>query len=66
MNGRFVGGYITRHYGAPGNNTHCVQIELSQATYCDEPEKDWNEEKANRVRPVLEAFVECLMGWIKP
>ncbi len=65
FNGRFVGGHITRHYGSPGNKIHCVQIELSQATYCDESEKDWNEEKANQVRPVIESFVACLIGWIK-
>jgi len=33
MNGRYVGGYITRHYGQPTENVHAVQLELSWATY---------------------------------
>ena len=64
-NGRFVGGYITRHYGDPGNNIHCVQIEISQATYLDESTYQWDEERANVVRPVLEEFVLTLVDWIK-
>lgn len=39
-NGRFKGGYITRHYGDPARGTHAVQLELSMRTYMDEqPEK---------------------------
>lgn len=33
LNGRFKGGYITRHFGQPDNNIHAIQLELSQATY---------------------------------
>ena len=33
VNGRFVGGFITRHYGDPERQIHAVQLELSQATY---------------------------------
>jgi len=36
LNGRFKGGYITRHYGAPDRNVWAVQLELSQRTYMDE------------------------------
>lgn len=35
-NGRFKGGYITRHYGAPDRGIHAVQLELSQITYMKE------------------------------
>src|SRR5690242_17699072 len=30
VNGRFKGGYITRHYGDPANGIHALQLELAQ------------------------------------
>lgn len=36
LDGRFKGGFITRHYGRPEENIHAFQIELSQRTYMDE------------------------------
>ena len=35
-NGRFKGGYITRHFGQPEKGIHAIQLELSQATYLDD------------------------------
>lgn len=35
-NGRFKGGYITRHFGQPSTDIHGIQLELSQATYLDD------------------------------
>ncbi len=37
IDGRFKGGYITRHYGQPGDHVHALQIELAQCTYMLEP-----------------------------
>ncbi|MGL4637988.1 MAG: N-formylglutamate deformylase [Beijerinckiaceae bacterium] len=37
VNGRFKGGYITRHYGAPEKGVHVVQMELACRTYMPEP-----------------------------
>lgn len=31
--GRFKGGFITRHYGNPGKSQHAVQLEISQESY---------------------------------
>ena len=36
-NGRFKGGWITRHYGQPGRGVHAVQMELACRGYIDEP-----------------------------
>ncbi len=36
VNGRFKGGWITRHYGAPSNGIHAVQMELAIRGYADE------------------------------
>ncbi|NLV00249.1 N-formylglutamate deformylase [Marinomonas sp. UCMA 3892] len=36
LNGRFKGGYTTRHFGQPENGIHAIQLELSQATYLND------------------------------
>ena len=33
VNGRFRGGWTTRHYGQPSKNWHGIQMELAQSTY---------------------------------
>ena len=35
-NGRFKGGYITRHYGRPAAGVEALQLEIAQAAYLDE------------------------------
>ena len=62
-NGRFKGGYITRNYGDPSNNIHAIQLELSQATYMDEPSSHYNEEKAKKVKLKLQRFIQCLVNF---
>lgn len=36
VNGRFKGGWITRHYGDPARGIHAVQMELAIRGYADE------------------------------
>jgi N-formylglutamate deformylase len=36
-NGRFKGGYATRHYGAPRDGIHAIQMELACRGYLREP-----------------------------
>lgn len=36
-NGRFRGGWITRHYGKPRVGVHAIQMELAMRGYLDEP-----------------------------
>jgi N-formylglutamate deformylase len=43
-NGRFRGGWITRHYGKPQTGIHAVQMELAMRGYLQEPEEILNEE----------------------
>lgn len=38
-NGRFRGGWTTRHYGDPARGVHAVQMELACRSYMDEPEQ---------------------------
>jgi N-formylglutamate deformylase len=43
-NGRFRGGWITRHYGKPQIGIHAVQMELAMRGYLQEPEEVLSEE----------------------
>ena len=64
LNGRFKGGYITRHYGQPTSDIHAVQLELAQRTYMrEEAPFDYLPDLAARVRPVLARFVEAMTTW---
>jgi N-formylglutamate deformylase len=40
INGRFKGGWITRHYGDPISGIHAIQMELAMRGYLDE-KGDW-------------------------
>jgi len=54
LNGRFKGGWTTRHYGQPETGVHALQMELSQKTYMDEtPPWTYQPSHARNVRRVL-------------
>ena len=58
-NGRFKGGYITRHYGDPANGIDAVQLEISQRIYMDEATFAWDEARAARTQAVLRALLDA-------
>ena len=37
VDGRFKGGWTTRHYGQPDTGVHAVQLEVACRAYVDEP-----------------------------
>ncbi|HEY8585358.1 MAG TPA: N-formylglutamate deformylase [Rhodanobacter sp.] len=53
VNGRFQGGYITRHYGAAATNVQAVQLELVQRNYMDEESFVYDERKAGIVQELI-------------
>ena len=61
-NGRFKGGWTTRHYGRPEEGVHAVQMELAQATYLAAEAPPWavDPEKARRLRGHLRGILETL------
>ena len=62
LNGRFKGGYITRHYGDPSNGIQAVQLELAQRAYMDEATRELDSILARRLRGTLRALLD---GYIR-
>ena len=61
LNGRFKGGWTTRHYGNPTKGIHTIQLELAQRTYMDEfPPWLYHEERAVNLRTHLKTLLISL------
>ena len=62
LNGRFRGGWTTRHYGQPQSGIHAIQMELAQSTYLTDEETPWtyDQGKAARLRPQLTNILTTL------
>ena len=63
-NGRFKGGYITRHYGRPAQGAQALQLEMGQSCYMDEAAPfAWEPPRAQALVDVLRRLVESLLAW---
>ncbi len=62
LNGRFKGGWTTRHYGRPAQGIHAIQMELAQSAYLAEETLPWRYDmaKATRLRHVLTDILQSL------
>ncbi len=74
VNGRFKGGYITRHYGRPALGVHAIQMELACRSYLAEPvpsvsDTDWpapyDEVKAAKMRHVLRSILKTCLSFAR-
>jgi len=64
VNGRFKGGWITRHHGRPGAGVHALQLEMAQSAYMDEaPPYAWDAKRSAPLSAVLRALVGALAAW---
>lgn len=63
LNGRFKGGWTTRHYGQPDRGVHAIQLELSQALYLESEAAPftYSPRKAETLRPVLRQILEAIL-----
>lgn len=66
VNGRFKGGYNTRHYGVPDQGVHAIQLEMCQSLYMDEAAPfGYREDLAARVQPVLAEVLGAALGHLR-
>jgi N-formylglutamate deformylase len=63
LDGRFKGGYITRHYGRPAAAVHALQIELAQSAYMDESTADYEVARAAPLVRLLADVVAALLAF---
>jgi N-formylglutamate deformylase len=64
LNGRFTGGYITRHYGRPETGVHALQLEMAEIAYMEEgPPFAYDASRAAPLKAVLRDLVAALIDW---
>lgn len=61
-NGRFRGGWTTRHYGRPETGVHAIQMEIAQSAYLETEAAPWaySEQKAERLRRTLKDILRAI------
>lgn len=60
-NGRFKGGWTTRHYGQPQTGVHAIQMELAQTNYMQEtPPWNYLDTRADTLRGTLKSVLGAL------
>lgn len=62
VNGRFRGGYITRHYSDLSRDIETVQLELAQVNYMDEDSFAYMPERAARVQVLLHRLLGAVLA----
>jgi len=73
LNGRFKGGWTTRHYGQPQGGVHAIQMELSMRGYLQEPSAPteenwpapWSPETAAGLTPHLHAILNACLAFAR-
>jgi formiminoglutamase len=71
LDGRFRGGWTTRHYGQPADGIHAIQMELSMRGYMTEPEHpgpdNWPSpiDPEPIVLPILTQVLEACLSFAK-
>jgi len=62
LDGRFKGGFITRHYGRPRHNIHAVQMELTRQIYMsDDPPYTLHPADAQRLSQTLRELIDAML-----
>lgn len=69
--GRFKGGWTTRHYGRPGEGVHAIQMELAMRGYLDEADEftpenwpvEYDPERARPMRGTLDRVLRACLAF---
>jgi formiminoglutamase len=63
VNGRFKGGWITRHYGAPDAHVHAIQMEIALSAYLTEEAPPWrfDQAKAATLQGALDSIITAAL-----
>ncbi|MBB5885644.1 N-formylglutamate deformylase [Xanthomonas sp. LMG 8992] len=72
-NGRFKGGWSTRHHGAPADGVHAIQMELACRGYMHEPDtvapsnwpSPWQPDHAAPLRAVLQQVLQACLDFAR-
>jgi N-formylglutamate deformylase len=63
VDGRFKGGFITRHYGNPAEHVHAIQLEMCQSLYMGENSPfRYNDALAQGVQPVIRDMMSAALA----
>ncbi len=71
VNGRFKGGWSTRHYGQPARGVHAIQMELGMRGYMAEPDHtspaNWPSplSAAPAILPILRQVIDACLAFAK-
>ena len=73
VNGRFRGGWTTRHYGDPANGVHAIQMELAMRGYLVEPAEpapdNWpariDPARAAELKPILSDVLDACLNFAR-
>lgn len=62
-NGRFKGGWITRHYGRPAEQVHALQMEIALSAYLSEEAPPWSFDaaRAATLQAALSSIIEAAL-----
>ena len=61
VDGRFKGGYITRHYGRPERGIDAIQLELAQINYMDEASYAYDNKRAASTQALIHRLLEAAL-----
>ncbi|WCE03436.1 N-formylglutamate deformylase [Pseudoxanthomonas sp. JBR18] len=72
-NGRFKGGWITRHHARPAQGVHAIQMELACRGYMDEPSQvtpdtwptPWSPARAQRLQDTLRGVLSAALDFAR-
>lgn len=62
LNGRFRGGFITRHYGEPADGVHALQLELAQCCYMNESSLQFDDRLAESLTYTIQKMLQACLA----